>query len=133
VIGFFWSFLLVNPPGSALRTGSGASWARAHIPVDHTRLLRDVRPAFGSVSVRYDDRNAPRVRLWTGDDPDRFRAQAGVYASCSSSPPCFHLDPHRLRSGPFWSHPHRNNCVTMLDAAQQGTIGPVAARACAVG
>jgi iron(III) transport system permease protein len=127
-IGFFWSFLLVNPPGSALRNSIWGIMLALSIR-SITLAYFVMSSAFGTVSESVDDAaRSAGANWWTAMTRIAFPIlRPALYASFillfisilnDYDPALFLVTPGHEIMG-----------VTMLDAAQQGTIGPVAALA----
>jgi iron(III) transport system permease protein len=127
-IGFFWTFLLVNPPGSALRNSIWGIMLALSIR-SLTLAYFVMSSAFMTVSESLD--NAARsagANWWTSITriafpilrPALFVSFILLFISILND-----YDPALFLVTPG----HEIMGVTMLDAAQQGTTGPVAALA----
>jgi iron(III) transport system permease protein len=127
-IGFFWTFLLVNPPGSALRNSIWGIMLALSIR-SLTLAYFVMSSAFTTVSESLD--NAARsagASWWTSITriafpilrPALFVSFILLFISILND-----YDPALFLVTPG----HEIMGVTMLDAAQQGTTGPVAALA----
>jgi iron(III) transport system permease protein len=127
-IGFFWTFLLVNPPGSVLRNSIWGIMLALSIR-SLTLAYFVMSSAFTTVSESLD--NAARsagASWWTSITritfpilrPALFVSFILLFISILND-----YDPALFLVTPG----HEIMGVTMLDAAQQGTTGPVAALA----
>jgi iron(III) transport system permease protein len=127
-IGFFWTYLLVNPPGSALRTSIWGIMIALSIR-SLTLAYFVMSSAFGTVSESMDSAaRAAGASWWTAMTRIAFPIlKPALYASFillfisilnDYDPALFLVTPGHEIMG-----------VTMLDAEQQGTTGPVAALA----
>jgi iron(III) transport system permease protein len=127
-IGFFWTFLLVNPPGGALRNSIWGIMLALSIR-SITLAYFVMSSAFGTVSESMDHAaRAAGASWWTSTTRIAFPIlKPALYASFillfisilnDYDPALFLVTPGHEIMG-----------VTMLDAEQQGTIGPVAALA----
>lgn len=127
-IGFFWTFLLVNPPGGALRNSIWGIMIALSIR-SLTLAYFVMSSAFAAVSQSLD--NAARsagASWWTSITrialpilrPALFVSFILLFISILND-----YDPALFLVTPG----HEIMGVTMLDAAQQGTTGPVAALA----
>jgi iron(III) transport system permease protein len=127
-IGFFWTFLLVNPPGGALRNSIWGIMLALSIR-SLTLAYFVMSSAFSAVSESLD--NAARsagASWWTSITritfpilrPALFVSFILLFISILND-----YDPALFLVTPG----HEIMGVTMLDAAQQGTTGPVAALA----
>jgi iron(III) transport system permease protein len=127
-IGFFWTFLLVNPPGSALRNSIWGIMLALSIR-SLTLAYFVMSSAFATVSPSLD--NAARsagASWWTAVSritfpilrPALFVSFILLFISILND-----YDPALFLVTPG----HEIMGVTMLQAAQQGTTGPVAALA----
>ena len=127
-IGFFWTFLLVNPPGGALRNSIWGIMIALSVR-SLTLAYFVMSSSFASVSPSLD--NAARsagATWWTSITritlpilrPALFVSFILLFISILND-----YDPALFLVTPG----HEIMGVTMLDAAQQGTTGPVAALA----
>lgn len=127
-IGFFWAFLLVNPPGGALRNSIWGIMLALSIR-SLTLAYFVMSSAFGTVSESMDSAaRGAGASWWTSMTRIAFPIlKPALYASFillfisilnDYDPALFLVTPGHEIMG-----------VTMLDAEQQGTIGPVAALA----
>jgi iron(III) transport system permease protein len=127
-IGFFWTFLLVNPPGGALRNSIWGIMIALSVR-SLTLAYFVMSSAFATVSESLD--NAARsagAGWWTSITritlpilrPALFVSFILLFISILND-----YDPALFLVTPG----HEIMGVTMLDAAQQGTTGPVAALA----
>jgi iron(III) transport system permease protein len=127
-IGFFWSYLLVNPPGGALRTSLWGIMVALSIR-SLTLAYFVISSAMATVSTSLDDAaRATGARWWTTITridlpilrPALLVAFILLFVSILND-----YDPALFLVSPG----HEVMGVTMLDAARQGTNGPVAAMA----
>jgi iron(III) transport system permease protein len=127
-IGFFWTFLLVNPPGSALRNSIWGITIALGIR-SLTLAYFVMSSAFGTVSRSLDDAGRSAGASWWRTmtritfpilRPALFVAFILLFISILND-----YDPALFLVTPG----HQIMGVTMLDAEQQGTNGPVAALA----
>lgn len=127
-IGFFWTFLLVNPPGSALRNSIWGIMIALSIR-SLTLAYFVMSSAFGTVSTSLDDAARSAGATWWRTmtritfpilRPALLVAFILLFISILND-----YDPALFLVTPG----HQIMGVTMLDAAQQGTNGPVAALA----
>ena len=127
-IGFFWTYLLVNPPGSALRNSIWGIMVALSIR-SLTLAYFVMSSAFGTLSESMDGAaRAAGASWWTAITRITFPIlKPALYASFillfisilnDYDPALFLVTPGHEIMG-----------VTMLAAEQQGTIGPVAALA----
>jgi iron(III) transport system permease protein len=127
-IGFFWTYLLINPPGSALRTslwGIGIALSIRSMTLAYFVLSS----AFGTVSTSLDDAGRSAGASWWTTmtritlpilRPALLVAFILMFVSILND-----YDPALFLVTPG----HQVMGVTMLNAAQAGTNGPVAALA----
>lgn len=127
-IGFFWTFLLVNPPGGALRNSIWGIMLALSIR-SLTLAYFVMSSAFGTVSQSLDDAARSAGATWWGAmrrivfpilRPALFVAFILLFVSILND-----YDPALFLVTPG----HQIMGVTMVQAAQQGTNGPVAALA----
>jgi iron(III) transport system permease protein len=127
-IGFFWTFLLVNPPGSALRNSIWGIMLALSIR-SVTLAYFVMSSAFATVSESLDDAaRSGGANWWTTMTriilpilrPALFVSLILLFISILND-----YDPALFLVTPG----HEIMGVAMLDAAQQGTTGPVAALA----
>jgi iron(III) transport system permease protein len=127
-IGFFWTFLLVNPPGSALRNSIWGIMLALSIR-SLTLAYFVMSSAFATVSESLDDAaRSGGASWWTAMTritlpilkPALFVSFILLFISILND-----YDPALFLVTPG----HEIMGVAMLDAAQQGTSGPVAALA----
>jgi iron(III) transport system permease protein len=127
-IGFFWAYLLVNPPGGTLRTSLWGIMVALSIR-SLTLAYFVISAAMATVSTSLDDAaRATGARWWRTIRridlpilrPALFVAFILLFVSILND-----YDPALFLVTPG----HEVMGVTMLDAAQQGTNGPVAAMA----
>ncbi len=127
-IGFFWSFLLINPPGGALRNSIWGIMLALSIR-SLTLAYFVMSSAFGTVSTSLDDAGRSAGASWWTTmtritfpilRPALFVAFILLFVSILND-----YDPALFLVTPG----HQIMGVTMLQAAQQGTNGPVAALA----
>jgi iron(III) transport system permease protein len=127
-IGFFWTFLLVNPPGSALRSSIWGIMLALSIR-SLTLAYFVMSSAFTTVSESLDNSaRSAGASWWTAMTritfpilrPALFVSFILLFISILND-----YDPALFLVTPG----HEIMGVTMLDAAQQGTNGPVAALA----
>jgi iron(III) transport system permease protein len=127
-IGFFWTFLLVNPPGSALRNSIWGIMLALSIR-SLTLAYFVMSSAFTTVSESLDSAaRSAGASWWTSITrivfpilrPALFVSFILLFISILND-----YDPALFLVTPG----HEIMGVTMLDAAQQGTTGPVAALA----
>jgi iron(III) transport system permease protein len=127
-IGFFWTFLLVNPPGSALRNSIWGIMLALSIR-SATLAYFVLSSSFATVSESLDDAaRSGGASWWTAITritlpilrPALFVSFILLFISILND-----YDPALFLVTPG----HEIMGVAMLDAAQQGTTGPVAALA----
>jgi iron(III) transport system permease protein len=127
-IGFFWTFLIVNPPGSALRTSIWGIMVALSIRAI-TLAYFVMSSAFGTVSESLDEAaRSAGASWWTAMTriifpilrPALFVSFILLFISILND-----YDPALFLVTPG----HQIMGVTMIQAAQQGTNGPVAALA----